>query len=387
MSRGTQPASGQIVCQCGKRLKLSGALPGRVGRCPFCGATFRVPERSPNPPPTRPSAPPATPSPQSTTTDSDESNCRDGYALAPSTAVAPSRPGRAAPAERLPEREPAPGTGRPRPKVEPVGREGLVARPSSLEDRVRVSLRYPLWDAPGLSLLVVLPPVLWLTSLFSVGLIPTYVLGDQDLPTRMGALTMVVPMLALLALVLGYALRFIGEVLVSSAQGDVFHPRLPGFELGAVFGAWVRWLASALGGALIAGPPAFLDVFARGVHDGTDWLVLAVFGSLGMACALIAAMAVWLHESLAAASPTTVLSALARCGGDALRLALFAAVLAGLTIAAAAALLRFGGVVAGTVGLWAFWAAFLYESMVMARVLGRFYRRHAKSLKWFRESR
>src|SRR4030088_328686 len=33
-----------LVCACGKRLRAPGAKPGRVGRCPSCGGTMRVPE-------------------------------------------------------------------------------------------------------------------------------------------------------------------------------------------------------------------------------------------------------------------------------------------------------------------------------------------------------
>ena len=32
-----------LVCRCGKRISAPGATPGRVGRCPACGAMLRVP--------------------------------------------------------------------------------------------------------------------------------------------------------------------------------------------------------------------------------------------------------------------------------------------------------------------------------------------------------
>ena len=33
-----------LLCSCGRRIKAPGATPGRVGRCPSCGALLRVPE-------------------------------------------------------------------------------------------------------------------------------------------------------------------------------------------------------------------------------------------------------------------------------------------------------------------------------------------------------
>ena len=35
-----------LICECGMRLKVAGAAPGKEGRCPNCGATLRVPDRT-----------------------------------------------------------------------------------------------------------------------------------------------------------------------------------------------------------------------------------------------------------------------------------------------------------------------------------------------------
>ena len=39
-----------LVCGCGMRLKAAGAYPGRLGKCPACGAPLRVPDLAPPPP-------------------------------------------------------------------------------------------------------------------------------------------------------------------------------------------------------------------------------------------------------------------------------------------------------------------------------------------------
>ena len=33
-----------LICECGMRLKVAGAAPGKVGRCPNCGSTLQVPD-------------------------------------------------------------------------------------------------------------------------------------------------------------------------------------------------------------------------------------------------------------------------------------------------------------------------------------------------------
>lgn len=58
MAAGPGPEPTTMVCRCGKPLSLKGATPGRVGRCPHCGATFRVPAHFTPPPPTRPASEP-----------------------------------------------------------------------------------------------------------------------------------------------------------------------------------------------------------------------------------------------------------------------------------------------------------------------------------------
>ncbi len=52
-----------MVCRCGKSLSLKGAAPGRVGRCPQCGATFQVPEAPRSRPPAGRLAPASAPAP------------------------------------------------------------------------------------------------------------------------------------------------------------------------------------------------------------------------------------------------------------------------------------------------------------------------------------
>ncbi len=42
---GTSMSVPILICECGLRVKAPGATPGRVGRCPKCGGTLRIPDR------------------------------------------------------------------------------------------------------------------------------------------------------------------------------------------------------------------------------------------------------------------------------------------------------------------------------------------------------
>jgi hypothetical protein len=343
-----------LVCACGKKLKAPGAVPGRVGRCPACGGELRVPEA----PAARPAAEPG------------------GYALVPEAEpVAIERP--AAPRSRR----------RPRPQVDdPVGEDrGLVRPPREVEMSAWESLAYPLWGAPGIAVLVTMPPVLWLTSVLSIGLVPNYVLGQSEV-TAMGALIFIAPMMLFLVLTLGYVGVFFERVLIDAAAGNVHHPRMPGWGLMAMVRSGARLiLCLAFGFAL----PACVAVYYWlhcGDLDWADRVILLAILTPGAVYALIALASVILHDDVWAANPITVLSAVARLGGRALPLAFGLSVPMALTSAAVPALFVLGEKVSGLITLFAiyvFWLVVVYEGMVLARVLGNFCRREDRRLGWF----
>ena len=165
-----------LVCPCGKRLRAPGAVPGRVGRCPSCGGEMRVPE--------------------------------------PDSEVGE------------PRSEPRPTQKKKKKKnqekLSTAIWDGLVTPPVDPKG-IRAGFLYPFWGAPGVALLVVLPPLLWITSVPFVTLVIAFT-GD-DTPFRMGALLALIPSSLGLAVVFGYSLLFLGRILAASALGEVPHPR------------------------------------------------------------------------------------------------------------------------------------------------------------------
>lgn len=358
-----------LVCACGKRLKAPGATPGRVGRCPSCGGTLRAPGHVPNAP------------------DREPERAEDHAARPAQTRRARAETsGEPAPVPEVHPTRVGTEIQQPRRAAAAIGREGLVRVPHGAETTLRASLLYPLWDGNGVALLVFLPPVLWLTSLFSIGLVPSYVL-DADLATRMGALTLIFPMGVLLAFTLGYLCAFLGGVITSSARGDVHHPRVPPWSFGPILVALFSWLWALAAGMVVSGPLLIAYRFGRESPGSADWLVTALLAAPGVAYAGVALVAVLLHESLVAANPLTVVRALVKSGADAVRLAATLVALAAATLTAAILLFSLPKLGAGAVivGVWAFWLALLYEGMVVSRILGLFYRRHAEAIGWFPE--
>src|SRR4051794_29877354 len=119
------------------RLAAAGAYPGRLGKCPACGAWIRVPD-----------AP--TPIEVDVEIQDDRAEPRPSAARS-STFVAAPRGARPASA-----RQDAASRGE---------WNGLIPVPPQSETRLRESLLYPFWGITGLALLVFLPPALWITSL------------------------------------------------------------------------------------------------------------------------------------------------------------------------------------------------------------------------------
>ena len=176
---------------------------------------------------------------------------------------------------------------------------------------------YPLVDGPGIALLVFFPPVLWLMSLpiFDViAFLEPLTRGNWALGLLV--LPILLPMLISFALVLGYALLFLGQVLVSSAMGDPDHPRWPEWDRQAISEGLGRWMWAGVVGLVVGGFPVALYWKYCGDIDWFDRIVFAELVILGVGYAQLALAASLLHDSLVAANPLTVLLAVARLGWD-----------------------------------------------------------------------
>jgi hypothetical protein len=328
-----------LVCGCGKRLRAPGAVPGRVGRCPSCGGTLRVPE-PPEP--------------------------------APSPVAAPVK------TRKKKKKRPGQGQG-----SETAIWDGLIKPPARPERLLRESLLYPLWGATGVASLVILPPLLWLTSAPVVGGIEA-VRTAQGTPLGLIGLFMLTAGSAGLFAVLGYTLLFLGKVLASSALGEVHNPRWPDWEISAIWFGLSRWLWAGLVGAVVGGVPAVFYWVNCGDIDLFDAMILSELLAAGAVYALMALLASVLHDDLLAANPLTVVGAIVRVGwGYAIPCLVCGAVVVATGTLLLASFAASNDVVSAFL-FWLFWLSALYGAMVVLRVLGLFYWRNAKVLGWFR---
>lgn len=258
----------------------------------------------------------------------------------------------------------------------------MIRPPTEPESRFRESLRYPFWDGTGVSVLVCLPPVLWLTSLPVFGLLPV-ILGSGGLiwvlaPFALG-------MSFFFALTLGYALVFLNQVVISSALGEVQHPRLPDGDFSSLLGGVGRWAWAGLIGFVVGGIPAIAYWISCGDVDLFDQVIIAELLAVGAAYTQMGLVATLLHDDFRAANPITVTRAIRRVGFSYLRLCLLSGAAVLVAVIALSLVFRAPNVLLAAFGLWVFWVFALYEAMVVLRVLGLFYRRHAAALGWFPE--
>jgi hypothetical protein len=337
-----------LVCACGKRLNAAGAVPGRLGRCPACGARFRVP----------PAAAPRQPE----------------EALPARAPVGPSAFVNAA--------GQSPVSAKTTPKRY---RDGLLLPPQRPETRLRESLLYPLWGATGLGLLLFMPPLFWFTSLPLMSLGSLLAAGNSPW-TRFGSMFLfsVVPCFAM---ALGYSLLFLGRVLVSSALGEVYHPRWPGWGVEEMAGGVGRWFWAIVVGLVVGGVPAVAYWIYCGDVDPLDVVVLAELIAVGAVYAQMALLASLLHDDPLGANPITVVRALIRVGWrwTYIRACLVSGFALIVAIGAFRGLFAISQPVLAAAALWAFWVLVLYLAMVVLRVLGLCYHRHARAFGWFRD--
>jgi hypothetical protein len=343
-----------LVCDSGKRLRAPGAKPGRVGRCPSCGGTMRVPESvSPRPVAARPE---------------------------PAEEEAPEWPTtpRAVPPGKKRRKK------RDRPGSETAIWDGFVKAPKQLETTIQESLLYPFWGAQGVVFLVVFPPILWVVSIVNITVVLALLGAGGSQTVSWARLLLGLPFYTLPAAVLGYVLLYLGRVLASTAAGDIHPPRWPEFEFSSILFGLGRWLWAGFVGGVVGGIPAMFYWIRCGDIDLFDSIILTELLAVGSIYALMALLAAILHEDLLAANPFTVLGAIRRVGWSYAQPCL----LCGFAILPAATILvasfKVENPAASAFLFWVFWVLALYEAMVVFRVLGLFYHRHAQVLGWFR---
>jgi hypothetical protein len=315
-----------LVCSCGLRLKAPGARPGRVGKCPRCGTALRFPEEE------RVEAPPV------------------------ETAGAFVRNRQASRAR--------PRKSRFRARFDP---------PKSPEVRWVESLFYPFWNITGVAVLVVLPVLLGIAAAPIASFLT---------PTRLGVI-LLIPQWLVLVLVGGYVLLFLGEVLVSSALGEVTPPRTPTWAMGEIVRGLGRWFWAILIGLGVGGLPAFAYWITCGDLDWFERIILVELLVPGLAYAQMALLASLIHDSPLAANPITVTRAILRVGWSYLRPCLETG---GAIVFISGLFFAVHGLDDGlfrVLAVWFFWFVALYTAMVSLRRLGLFCYRAAVVLAWF----
>ena len=254
--------------------------------------------------------------------------------------------------------------------------------PSQPETLLRESLRYPFWGATGVALLVIFPPILWLVSIIAMVLGGAVAMGSGLV--KLIALISMIPIGLGLLFVVGFLLLYFGKVLATSAIGEMHHPKWPDWEISALTFGFGRWSIAIFLGGVIGGIPAIAYWIYCGDIGFFDAIILAELIALGAIYALMALLASILHEDAWGANPLTVFRAIRLVGwgyAEPCIVTGIAVVLAG-TLLALAIELESPFLSAGF--FYVFWVFALYEAMVVLRVLGLFYRKHAKALGWFR---
>ena len=260
--------------------------------------------------------------------------------------------------------------------------DGLIRAPSRPETGIGESLLYPLWGATGVASLVILPPILWFTSMPLLSSVMA--IGTNQSTAGFGLFFLLIPSAIGFGGVFGYTLLYLGRVAASSAVGEVHPPRWPDWELsGLVFGLG-RWAWAGLVGFAVGGFPATAYWVYCGDVDLFDALILAELLALGAVYALMALLASILHEDALAANPFTVALAIRRSGWGYARPCLLAGFAAVAAVTLAAATFEVESAFLAAFLFWVFWVVALYEAMVVLRVLGLFYHKHARALGWFR---
>ena len=252
------------------------------------------------------------------------------------------------------------------------------------DDRLRHCWAYPLIDGPGVALLFFLPPFLAIMALPVIDLMVQFRPGNALNPVNLLILPFTLPLMTCFAFLAGYFLIFFGRMLSASAIGEEDHPRFPIWNRLEIVEELGRWIWAGLMGAAVGGLPAAAFWVRCGDLDLMDWFFFFDLVILGVSYAQMALMAALFHETLIAANPVTVCAAIARLGWNYLLPCVVTTVCLVTGLASWILVLYHSpGVGWGVVGLWACWVLTLYLAMVLARMLGFLYARHAKLLRWF----
>jgi hypothetical protein len=260
----------------------------------------------------------------------------------------------------------------------------LIRPPERLERRLRESLVYPFWGETGIALLAVMPPFLWLTSLPTISMVAVLLAEGLSDSTRLGVVFLS-PIALGFGLVVSFTLLYLGRVLVSSALGEVDHPRWPSWDLHEMFRGITRWFWAAVAGIGIGFVPAVAYWIACGDLDPLDIVVLVELLAMGAVYAQMALLASILHDDPLGANPVTVVQGIFRIGWSYARSCLVSGAALALAIAAFVVVFRISQPFLAALGLWAFWVLALYLAMVALRVLGLCYHERCRALGWFRE--
>jgi hypothetical protein len=246
-------------------------------------------------------------------------------------------------------------------------------------------LLYPLSDGPGLGLLFLFPPILWTLSLPIFDIIAVIEPLKKDWALGLMVVPVMVPVIFSFSMVFGYALVFLGHVLVSSALGENDHPRWPEWHPADIAEGIFRWFWAALFGAVLGAAPIVVHWYRSGEVALPDWIIFGALAIMGAGYAQMALAASLLHENLIAANPVTVLAGIGRLGWSYLRPAIMASISLGFAVLGVCGLLyRMPKMWMEAVALWAYWVFVLYLAMVTLRMMGLTYYAHALELLWFR---
>ena len=349
-----------LSCPCGLRMKAKGATPGRVGRCPKCGRTLKVPEA---------------------TGAAEVDPGARGYGVQ-STPRPSASPPVEAPVVRPAVREQA--------KHRPKGPSKVPEASREVERHWRPDVLFPLRGAESLVIVVMLGVAFWgLTTLIPELCLAFMADAEKLGATMMGVLVSLVaalPGLMLGPLAITYALQYLGRVLVSGAMGEVVPPRPPDRNFDGLFsglGPWLIWLAC--GASIGLGPLAAYALSRGGDGPLHPALVLALAG-VGLPYALMSLMMAFLDDGRIP-RPFGVVGALMKLNASFLPVCAVEAVLGLIVWGAFAAVqsLREGHYWTYLLAGLPCWMLTHWVAVVGMRVLGVFYHHHASILRWHRE--
>jgi hypothetical protein len=247
-------------------------------------------------------------------------------------------------------------------------------------------LLYPLSDGPGLGLLFIFPPVLWVLTLPVFDFIAVIEpLTKSDWALGLLVVPIFIPMLLSFSMIFGYVLLFLGHILVASAVGENDHPRWPEWHPADIAEGFGRWVWALLFGVILGGFPAFLYWRYWGRIDWVGGVVLVNLIVMGASFGQMALAASLLHDTVLAANPVTVLSGIYRIGRDYIGPCLVSSIVLVLIGCGVYGLLyRMPRMWMEAMGLWGFWVLSLYLGMVVMRMVGLTYHAHSVELLWFR---